>query len=121
MIDTTGRNPKDGSYAQELRSVYDTGIPMETHLLISGSSSEQFMADSLKHYQKLPITKVAFTKMDEAGDYGSVYNFSVRARKPIAYLTNGQKVPQDIEFFKGSELIDLILSQKPSDEFCHSN
>ena len=53
LIDTTGRNPKDQSYSNELKAVYALGIPMETHLLISGSSSEHFMTESLSHYQNL--------------------------------------------------------------------
>jgi flagellar biosynthesis protein FlhF len=121
LIDTTGRNPKDGLHAKELKRVYDTGIPMETHLLLSGSSSERFMSDSFRHYQNLPISKIAFTKMDEAGDFGSIYNFSVQAQKPIAYLTTGQKVPHDIEFFNGPELVDLILNRTSSEDFCTSN
>jgi flagellar biosynthesis protein FlhF len=59
--------------------------------------------------------------MDEAGDFGSIYNFSVQAQKPIAYLTTGQKVPHDIEFFNGPELVDLILNRTSSEDFCTSN
>ncbi len=110
MIDTTGRNPKDQSYFHELKAVYALGIPMETHLLISGSSSEHFMTESLTHYRSLPVDRIAFTKMDEAGGFGPVYNFSMQAGKPVAYLTTGQKVPADIEFYSNAQLADLILN-----------
>jgi flagellar biosynthesis protein FlhF len=112
IIDTTGRNPKDPSYRHELEAVYNLGIPMETHLLISGSSSEHFMAESLSHYQSLTVNRIAFTKMDEAGGFGPVYNFSMQAGKPVAYLTTGQKVPADIEFCSNAQLADLILNPK---------
>ncbi|MBA4392073.1 MAG: flagellar biosynthesis protein FlhF, partial [Desulfobacca sp.] len=121
LIDTTGRNPKDSSYTDELKRVYEMGIPLETHLLISGSSSEQFMTDSFLNYQNLPINKVAFTKMDEAGGFGSIYNFSVQAQKPIAYVTTGQKVPNDIEFCNTMQLVDLILNRKCSDDLGETN
>jgi len=111
LIDTTGRNPKDPSHAEELRRVYEMGIPLETHLLISGNSSEQFMTESLLSYKTIPINKVAFTKMDEAVDFGLVYNFSVQSKKPIAYLTTGQQVPNDIEFCNTDQLVNLILNQ----------
>ncbi len=113
IIDTTGRNPKDQSYRNELKAVYALGIPMETHLLISGSSSEHFMNESLSHYHNLPVSRIAFTKMDEAGGFGPVYNFSMQAQKPIAYVTTGQKVPNDIEFYSDVQLVDLILSLNP--------
>jgi flagellar biosynthesis protein FlhF len=124
LIDTTGRNPKDQSYRRELKAVYSLGIPIETHLLVSGSSSEQFMAASLHHYQDLTIDRIAFTKMDEAEVFGPVYNFSRQAGKPIAYLTTGQKVPNDIAFFSGDQLADLILNSQGleragANEFSH--
>jgi len=112
LIDTTGRNPKDASTINELKPVYELGIPMETHLLISGSSSDHFMAESFSHYQNLPVNWIAFTKMDEAIGFGSIYNFSVLAKKPIAYLTCGQKVPNDIEFYNHVQLVDLILNRQ---------
>lgn len=110
IIDTTGRNPKDQSYLNELKAVYDLGIPMETHLLISGNSSGHFMTESLLNYQNLPINWIAFTKMDEAGAFGPIYNLAVQAKKPIAYITNGQRVPNDIEFYNNHQLADLILN-----------
>ncbi len=113
FIDTTGRTPKDQSYSQELKAVYALGIPMETHLLISGNSSEHFMTESLFHYRRLPVDRIAFTKMDEACGFGPVYNFSMQAQKPIAYLTTGQKVPNDIEFYSEAQLADLIMSPPP--------
>jgi len=121
FIDTTGRNPKDQSYVNELKAVYALGIPMETHLLISGSSSEHFMTESLSNYQNLPVDWIAFTKMDEAGGLGPIYNFSVQAKKPIAYLTTGQKVPNDIEFYNNHQLADLILNHNPLNSFKETN
>ncbi|MEW6184287.1 MAG: flagellar biosynthesis protein FlhF [Thermodesulfobacteriota bacterium] len=112
LIDTTGRNPKDPSYIQELKAVYALGIPLETHLLISGSSSDHFLAQALSRYQQLPINRIGFTKMDEAGGFGPVYNFSLMARKPIAYVTTGQKVPNDIDFVSDDQLVELILNRE---------
>jgi len=112
LVDTTGRNPRDLSYMEELKKLYGLGISMETHLLLSASSSEHFMLDSYKHYSSLPVDWVSFTKMDEAGGFGALYNFSVQAGKPIAYLTNGQKVPNDIAFYSDRQLVELILNSE---------
>jgi flagellar biosynthesis protein FlhF len=48
--------------------------------------------------------------MDEAGAFGPIYNLAVQAKKPIAYITNGQRVPNDIEFYNNHQLADLILN-----------
>src|SRR4030042_69739 len=121
LIDTTGRNHKDRTGLNELQKIYALGIPMETHLLISGSSSEPFMNESFSHYRNLPVNWIAFTKMDEAVGEGSVHNLSVLARKPMAYLTCGQKVPNDIEFCNPVQLTDLILDHQKLNQFREIN
>jgi|Deesub1362A_J573_1020465.scaffolds.fasta_scaffold00398_29 flagellar biosynthesis protein FlhF len=109
FIDTTGRNPKDETYINELRHIYDIGVPIETHLLMSASSDDAFMAESYKYYRRLPIDYIAFTKVDEAVSFGSIYNLSFLYRKPIVYITTGQRVPDDIEFPNTKGLVSLIL------------
>ncbi len=109
FIDTTGRNPKDETYIDELRLICDLGFSIETHLLMSANSDDDFMVESYKHYRRLPIDCIAFTKVDEAIKFGSIYNLSTLYQKPIAYITTGQRVPDDIEFPNSEGLVDLIL------------
>jgi flagellar biosynthesis protein FlhF len=110
FIDTAGRNPRDVSYIEDLRFIYSLGFPIETHLLMSANSDNDFMTESSRSYQRLPIDCIAFTKVDEAVKLGSIYNLSRLYQKPVAYLTNGQQVPQDIEFPNSAKLAAMILS-----------
>ncbi len=75
------------------------------------------MSESFLSYQKFPVHCVAFTKMDEAVGFGPIYNFSIQAKKPIAYLTTGQKVPNDIAFYNNDQLVDLILNRPKAAHF----
>lgn len=109
LIDTTGRNPSDSDYITGLKRVYETGLPIETQLLLSASSDNEFLMESHKYYNTLPIDYVAFTKTDEAVKLGSIYNLCRLYRKPVAYITNGQRVPGNIEFVDGDKLTNLIL------------
>jgi flagellar biosynthesis protein FlhF len=111
FIDTMGRNPLDSSYAKELRLVYSLGAPIETHLLMSTGLDDLYMTDSYKHYSKFPIDCIGVTKMDEASRYGNIFNLSALYKKPIAYVTTGQSVPEDIAFPSRESLTDLILGR----------
>jgi flagellar biosynthesis protein FlhF len=51
-----------------------------------------------------------FTKLDESTGFGSIFNHSIRFKLPIAYLTTGQKVPEDIEVATKERLVDLLLN-----------
>jgi flagellar biosynthesis protein FlhF len=109
FIDTTGRNPRDEDHINEIRLLHESGFPMETHLLMSASSDDAFMAESHRYYRRLPIDCIAFTKVDEAVRFGPIYNLLSIYQKPVAYMTTGQRVPDDIEFPGSEALVDLIL------------
>ncbi len=116
FIDTTGRNPSEESYINEIKHICDTGFSIEVHLLMSVNSDYDFMAASHKHYSKIPIDSIAFTKTDEAVRFGSLYNLSLLYNKPIAYITTGQKVPGDIEFPSDERIAEMILKTVTSNE-----
>jgi len=109
LIDTTGQNPKNEDYIHRLRGLYELGHSIETHLLFSTSGDCDFFIESCKHYENLPVDCMAFTKTDEAVKLGSIYNLCHHYQKPVAYITNGQRVPGNIEFVDSRKLTNLIL------------
>jgi flagellar biosynthesis protein FlhF len=109
LIDSTGQNPREKDYIDNLRNIYKTGLPIETQLLLSASSDCDFLMDTHKNYSSLPVNYIAFTKTDEAVKLGSIYNLCRHYRKPVAYITTGQKVPGNIEFVDSRKLTNLIL------------
>ena len=109
FIDTTGRNPRDEAYLQELSHIYTMGVQVETHLLASASSDADFLAESYKRYRRLPIDCIGFTKLDEAVKLGGIYNLVSYAKKPVAYVTTGQGVPHDIAFPDSAGLAEMIM------------
>ncbi len=115
FIDTTGRNPWDGSYIDYIRDMHaavpNDLVPMELHLLMSASSDDEFMTEAYSSYKRLPLDCISFTKVDEAVRFGSIYNLQMVYGKPVAYIATGQKVPDDIEFPDEAMLGNLILAK----------
>lgn len=87
-------------------------LPIEVHLLMSANSDDEFMTEAYRYYRRLPINYLGYTKVDEAVRYGSVYNMALTYQKPIAYITTGQKVPDDIEFAGMERIADLVLKKE---------
>lgn len=111
FIDTIGRNPMNEAYIKDMREMCQTGVPTEVHLLMSANSDDRFMVEAYKAYRKLPIDYIAFTKVDEAVRFGALYNLMLVYQKPVAYLTTGQTVPNDLEFTTVDKLTNMILSK----------
>ncbi|MGB9715097.1 MAG: flagellar biosynthesis protein FlhF [Thermodesulfovibrionales bacterium] len=111
FIDTSGRNPKDEIHIRDLINISQIGFPVELHLLMSANSDDEFMAEAYQYYRRLPIDCISYTKVDEAVRFGSLYNLLLTYQRPIAYITTGQKVPDDIEFVTLSKVTNLILKR----------
>jgi flagellar biosynthesis protein FlhF len=111
FIDTSGRNPKDEMYINTLFEITQIRFPIELHLLMSANCDDECMMEAYRFYRRLPIDYISFTKVDEAVRFGSLYNLLLLYQKPAAYITTGQKVPDDIEFVTSDRLVNLILEK----------
>lgn len=118
FIDTTGRNPRDEGYLNKLLSIrsdvwedreISERFPLEIHLLMNTNSDIDFTIESYRYYRLLPLDYIALTKTDEAVRFGNIYNMIMTYERPIAYLTTGQKVPDDIAFPEQDEIARLII------------
>ena len=58
----------------------------------------------------LALDVAEFTKLDESTAFRPIFNHGIRFKTPIAYLTTGQKVPEDIETASKERLVDLLLN-----------
>lgn len=111
FIDTTGRNPRDEGYINDIARFCDSEVPIELHLLVNAHCDDEFMIEAYRFYRRLPVEFLTFTKLDEAVRFGSLYNILLTYQKPVAYITTGQRVPDDIEFTTVKRLTDLILTK----------
>ena len=48
------------------------------------------------HFKRIPLSGCIFTKLDECLSLGEVINVAIANALPVSYLTNGQRVPEDI-------------------------
>jgi flagellar biosynthesis protein FlhF len=58
--------------------------------------------------------RLIFTKLDETGSFGPIFNESVRTGKPLSFFATGQRVPEDLEAASRSRLAELILGGQGS-------
>ena len=111
LIDTTGRSSKNTMQISELRAFNQKVEPDNTILVISGTTKNRDIRTILEGYGKLEYNKIIITKLDETTTYGGLYNIVKRAKKPIAYITVGQNVPDDIKIPTKEEIARLILGE----------
>ena len=50
-----------------------------------------------------------FTKLDETGYYGNIYNIRKYADAPLSYITNGQDAARDISVLDPQKLVTRLM------------
>ncbi len=109
FIDTAGRNYKEAKFVEDLTRLIDFSLDMESYLVLSMTSKEEDMRIIIEQFNMFPIEKFIFTKMDETGSIGPMFNLMKDYSIGAAYYTDGQEVPEDIAEADSMKLISLLL------------
>jgi flagellar biosynthesis protein FlhF len=109
LIDTTGRSQKDQESLQELKQLLFRISGLETVLMASATTRDSDLVDITNRFSIFSPKGLIFSKLDETGVYGSIYNAQKRTGLPLLYFTVGQRVPEDIEKATRERVVGLIL------------
>jgi len=109
FIDTAGRNFRNQKYVNDLKDVIDFGKDMETYLVLALTAKQRDMEEIRQQFSLIHIDKFIFTKLDETSVYGAMLNMALKFSTGIAYLTNGQDVPDDLIEAKPNIIANTIL------------
>ncbi len=86
--------------------IYDS---IRTHLVLSAKSKDKDLLETIQKYEALNITDLIMTSLDEATQFGSIYNIVRKQTKPLFGFGIGPKVPEDFERATAERVLDLIL------------
>jgi flagellar biosynthesis protein FlhF len=112
LLDTAGRSHKDQYQLTELKSLLKSSLDFETYLVLSATTKFSDCIEIIKSYSFLDDFKLLFTKLDETSTLGILLNIAYITKKPIAYLTTGQSVPDDIEIANNAKIINHLMGEK---------
>jgi flagellar biosynthesis protein FlhF len=97
LIDTAGCGPRDartlGELGEDLSGISD----LEKILVLPAPSNDFDLHASASAFDRIGYSRLALSKLDESGFLGPVINTVFALEKPLAFLTTGQRVPEDIE------------------------
>lgn len=98
LIDTMGRSPKDYQNLAQMREMLDVcGKEAEIFLTVSSTTKAGDLEGIFEEFSGFKYDAVILTKLDETMQLGNVISVLSSKKTPVAFLTDGQGVPQDIE------------------------
>ena len=100
LIDTAGMGQKDIRLAQQLSclSQADADAEIEVLLTLPANVQAEAMQEIVTAFAPARPTACVLTKLDEAASLGGGLSTIIRSDLPLSYVTNGQRVPEDLHF-----------------------
>ena len=112
MVDTAGHSLKNEELIRDvenyIRALEDL-MECENYLVLSATTKYRDLIEISDAYSEMVAYKLIFTKMDETGAKGNLYNIRMHTGAPVAYITNGQNVPDDIAVFDAQKIVKNLL------------
>lgn len=112
FLDTSGhshQNEEQLNQTATFLTVIDELAERETFLVLSATTKYSDLLKISKKYKNISDFQLIFTKLDETNSIGNLLNIKLYADAPIAYITNGQNVPDDIERFDPQKAVKQLL------------
>ncbi len=113
LIDTAGRSPKDSLCIKELATFLRADLAIDKHLVLSATTRESELFETIKRFSILGINNTIVTKTDECATLGvmlDIQNHDRSNNNPFSWITNGQRVPEDLLTASPKIIAGLILS-----------
>lgn len=111
LIDTAGRSQKDEIHLDELKKYIETINPNYRFLLLNVAINFRDLMEIVERFSICNPTHIIFTKLDETNTFGNILNVENAFELPVAFVTTGQNVPEDIEKAEPRKLSELILKE----------
>jgi flagellar biosynthesis protein FlhF len=112
LIDTIGMSQRDQMVTEQVAMLTDSGADVKRLLCLNATSTNETLNEVVRAYQGTGLAGAIMTKMDEAASIGNVLDVLVRQKLNLHYISNGQRVPEDLHLADRAMLVDRAFRTK---------
>ncbi len=109
LIDTVGMSPRDNALEQQVQMLNQASTRLKVFLTIAATSQSGDQDDVVRRFGGMgPDSRIAgcvLSKLDETTRIGGALSAAIRHQLPIAYVTDGQRVPEDLQVARADQLV----------------
>jgi flagellar biosynthesis protein FlhF len=109
LIDTPGSSLRDAQLSSRLGVLSNCASQMETALVLAGSTQAGAIEETVKRFAPANPACCVLAKLDEAASLGGALSSLIRARLPVSYVSEGQRVPEDLRPARALELVSTAV------------
>ncbi|MBA1427823.1 flagellar biosynthesis protein FlhF [Pseudomonas fluorescens] len=116
LIDTAGLQASDPALRMQLESLAGRGIKSKNYLVLATTSQKQVLTAAYHSYKRCGLSGCILTKLDETASLGEVLSLAISHELPVAYLTDGPRIPDDLHLPRRHQLVSRAVSVQMQDE-----
>lgn len=107
LLDTAGMGQRDLRLQEQLDTLmHNSGSQIRSFLVLPATSQRRVLHETIEHFRRIPLSGCVLTKLDETLSLGEVISVTLESALPIAYLADGQRVPEDIKVATGHFMVN---------------
>ena len=120
LVDTAGLQAQDPQLRGQLGELAAQGARVRTMLVLAATSQYRVLKAAFHNYRSCGLSGCILTKVDEAATLGESLGLAMEQGLPVAYLADGQRIPDDINKAVGHQLVSRAVSlagnEAPADQ-----
>ena len=106
LIDTAGFSQRDSRLIKQLQQFENGQMQrVKKYLVTQANTQYPALQRIIGAYDAVKLDGCIFTKLDECYSLGEILSASVEYQLPVSYVTDGQKVPEDIKVADAKTLV----------------
>lgn len=114
LIDTVGMSQRDRNIPEQIKFLCGDNRPVRRHLLLPATAQGVTLDDIVRAHQGSGLDGCIITKVDESVSLAPAIDCLIRHGLRLHYVTNGQRVPEDIRTANAAYLVDRAFKGQSS-------
>ncbi len=110
LIDTAGMSQRDRRFCEQVRLI-GAGSPLvRNYLVLSATTQQRGLEEAVAAFAGARPDACVITKLDESVSLGPVLSVIAEQRVPAAFVSDGQRVPEDLGVAHAGRLVSRALA-----------
>lgn len=106
LIDTAGMSQRDMRISEQLSVLKESKVNIKVYLVVAATSQLAGLEETINVFRGIDLDGAILTKLDETASIGPAISAMIEKRLPLAYVSDGQRVPEDLHLARVDKLIN---------------
>ena len=111
LIDTAGVSQRDIRINEQLQILNGGNTPVHAYIVLSAATQAGALEEAINAFKRQDLQGCILTKLDECQTLGGALGAVIRHQLPVAFVGDGQRVPEDIHAARPLRLVQQCIDQ----------